>query len=279
MSVDLHLHTYHSDGSWSPSEVVANAIRLKLSAIAITDHDTVAGIEEARAAANGSLEIISGIEINTVLKQQDGSNKDIHILGYFIDAENSSLKAVMKRQQDARNRLVDEIIKKVQSCGINLTMADVRECAGNGSIGRPHITRAIVKVGGAKNLTAAYERFMTRTSPDYVPRHSIEPQEAIAAIRDAGGISSIAHPGKNQEIEPIILMLKECGLNSVEVFHRSHNLTTVKRYLKFAAAHGMLITGGSDCHGPSDGYPASIGTVSVSPEVVRNLKLTLKAAS
>lgn len=278
MAVDLHLHTYHSDGSWSPSELVSHAIRLKLSCIAITDHDSVAGIEEARLAAAEKLEVIAGIEINTILKEPDGSKRDVHILGYFIDPENEELKVIMQRQQDARNQLVDDIIEKVQSCGINLTIADVRECAGNGSIGRPHITRAIVKVGGAKNLTAAYERFMMRTSPDYVARHSVEPHEAIAAIRAAGGISSIAHPGKNVEIEPIILMLKEAGLNAVEAYHRSHNLKTVKRYLKFATANKMLVTGGSDCHGPSDGYPASIGTVSVSPDVVRNLKLTLKAA-
>jgi 3',5'-nucleoside bisphosphate phosphatase len=274
MSVDLHLHTLHSDGNWTTQQVVEEAIKKDLRAIAITDHDTVAGIKEAQEIAGDRIEIIPGIEINTVW-EWEGQRKDIHILGLFIDPASPALARIIKRQQDARNQLVDDVVAKCNSVGIPLTHELVRQCAGNGSIGRPHLTRAIVKAGGADSINAAYERFMQRSSPDYVARHSIQPKEAIEAIDEAGGISSIAHPGKDEHIEKIILQLKEFGLRAIEAFHRSHTLELVQKYMKFAKANGMLITGGSDCHGPSDGYPASIGTIRVPPDVVSNLKAAL----
>lgn len=275
MSVDLHLHTLHSDGSWSTQQLVEAAIEKNLKSIAITDHDTVAGIAEAFEFAANRIEIIPGIEINTVY-QRNGKRKDIHILGLFIDPAHPALHRIIQRQQDARNRLVDDTVAKCNELGIPLTHDLVHECAGKGSIGRPHLTRAIVKAGGAASVNEAYERFMQRTSPDYIARHSIEPQEAIEAINAAAGIASIAHPGRDEEIEEIILELKENGLRAIEVFHRSHTLEVVQHYMKFAKKHQMLITGGSDCHGPSDNYPASIGTIRVPPDVVSNLKAALK---
>lgn len=274
MSADLHLHTLHSDGNWSTQQLVEAAIEKDLKTIAITDHDTVAGISEAIEFAASRIEIIPGIEINTIYERQ-GNRRDIHILGLFIDPASPALAQIIKRQQDARNRLVDETVAKCQSLGIPLTQELVRECAGNGSIGRPHLTRAIVKAGGAESINAAYERFMQRTSPDYIARHSISPFEAIEAINEAGGISSIAHPGKDEAMEQIILELKTHGLRAIEAYHRSHTLELVKKYLKLAASNEMLITGGSDCHGPSEGYPASIGTIRVPPNVVSNLKAAL----
>ncbi len=275
MSVDLHLHTLHSDGSWSTAELVEAAIEKNLKIIAITDHDTVAGIEEARAIAGERIEIIAGIEINTVY-QKDSTRKDVHILGLFIDATHPALAAIIQRQQQARNRLVDDTVEKLNSLGVPLTHDMVQEFAGQGSIGRPHLTRAIVKAGGAENINDAYSRFMERSSPEYIARHSIQPHEAIEAINASGGISSIAHPGKDPEIEQIILELKKKGLRAIEVFHRSHNLKLIKHYMRFAAKNDMLITGGSDCHGPSDGYPASVGTIRVPPDVVSNLRAALK---
>lgn len=274
MSVDLHLHTLHSDGNWTTQQLIDEAIKKDLRTIAITDHDTVAGIREAIEYAASRIEIIPGIEINTVW-EWEGQRKDIHILGLFIDPSSPSLARIIQRQQDARNRLVDDTIEKCNSLGIPLTHDMVRECAGNGSIGRPHLTRAIVKAGGADSINDAYARFMHRSSPDYIPRFSIQPKDAIEAINEAGGIASIAHPGKDEQMEGIILQLKSFGLRAIEAFHRSHTLELVQKYMKFAKAHGMLITGGSDCHGPSDGYPPSIGTIRVPPDVVSNLKAAL----
>jgi predicted metal-dependent phosphoesterase TrpH len=280
MPADLHLHTVHSDGSWSPEEVVQAAIQQGLKTIAVTDHDTVAGIEEATFyASQFGLEVIPGIEINTVYATADGERRDVHILGYFIDVTDPALHSAMDRQQAARQQLVIDTIERCNKLGIPLTMEDVQACVGEGSIGRPHLSRAIVKVGGASTVEAAFSRFMSRESSEFIPRQSISPQEAIAAINAAGGIASIAHPGKNERMERVILELKEAGLQAVECYHRSYTLETVKHNLKLAAKHGLLVTGGSDCHGPSDGYPASIGTVKVPIDVVHQLKKALKKTS
>lgn len=274
MSADLHLHTLHSDGSWTTQQLVDAAVEKNLKTIAITDHDTVAGISEGIEYAAGRLEVIPGIEINTIY-ERNGKRKDIHILGLFIDPTSPALANVIQRQQDARNRLVDETVSKCQSLGIPLTHELVTDCAGTGSIGRPHLTRAIVKAGGADSINEAWERFMRSSSPDYIARYSVAPEEAIAAIAQAGGISSIAHPSKDVDMELIIPELKKDGLRAIEAFHRSHSLEVVRKYLKMATSYDMLITGGSDCHGPSDGYPASIGTIRVPPDVVSNLRAAL----
>jgi 3',5'-nucleoside bisphosphate phosphatase len=272
MAVDLHLHTIHSDGTWSPTQLVEKAISLRLKHIAITDHDTVDGLAEAEKVAGIKIEIIPGIEINTVWTNADGKQQDVHILGYFIDRTNAKLKAVMEKQQWARNQLVAETLEMVKSAGITLTMEDVQASAGIGSIGRPHLTKAIVKAGGARDVNEAYEKFMRRTSPYYVARKSVGPQEAIAAIKDAGGISSLAHPSKDDNSEDLIARLKTYGLDAVEAFHRSHTLPHIRRLMRCARLNKMLITGGSDCHGPYEQYPESIGSIRVPLHVVQDLK-------
>jgi predicted metal-dependent phosphoesterase TrpH len=275
MPVDLHLHTTHSDGNYTVRQLVEKAIELKLSHIAVTDHDTTAGIEEAIEVAGDRIQVIPGIEINTLYPGDDGAEQDVHILGYFIDGNNAELKAVLKKQQEARHQLVDDIIATVNGLGIPLTREHVQECAGVGSIGRPHITQAIVKVGGAKDVVEAWEKFMSRKSAHYVGRRSVSAVDAIRAITACGGIASIAHPGKAAKIEKTILALKQVGLGGIEAYHRRHSVDMVKHYIRFANKNGMLITGGSDCHGPSGEYPASIGTISVPPQVVTAMMLAL----
>lgn len=272
MAVDLHLHTIHSDGTWSPTQLVEKAISLRLKHIAITDHDTVAGLAEAEKVAGDKLEIIPGIEINTVWSDDAGKMHDVHILGYFIDRSNAKLKAVMEKQQWARNQLVTETLEMLKKAGMALTLEDIQESSGIGSIGRPHLTKAIVKAGGAKDVNEAYEKFMRRTSPYYVARKSVGPQEAIAAIKDAGGISSLAHPSKDERTEDLIVTLKQFGLDAIEAFHRSHTLPHIRRLMRCARMNKMLITGGSDCHGPYEQYPESIGSIRVPLHVVQDLK-------
>jgi len=272
MTVDLHLHTLYSDGNWSPAELVEHAVELKLKHIAITDHDTMDGIAEAQAVAGNRLNIIPGVEINTVFCYPDGREQDVHILGYFLDKNNRELKALLRRQQEARLRLVEETIVMLAELGINLSLADVQASAGIGSIGRPHITKAIVEAGGAADVNDAYARFMQRESPHYVARKSVSPSEAVRAIRAAGGIASIAHPGKTDGIEKLILEMKAHGLQGVEAFHRGHSVEMIQHYIRFAHRNGLVYTGGSDCHGPYKEMPASIGTVSVPPEVISSLR-------
>lgn len=275
MTVDLHLHTHHSDGTWSPTELVARAVELGLTHIAVTDHDTMAGVEEAEAAAAGRLEVIPGIEINTVWTGSGGREEDVHILGYFVDRTSRCLKQVLQRQQQARLNLVTDTIAVCSGMGIDITLDSVRRCAGVGSIGRPHIAQAIVVAGGAADVNEAYERFMVRGGPNYVKRTNISPDEAIDAITACGGVASLAHPGKGDEIKKIILELRSCGLKAVEAYHRRHSLDLVRAYIRFANRHGLAITGGSDCHGPYGDHRASIGSISVPLDVVTGLRALL----
>src|ERR1700733_12794801 len=194
--IDLHLHTHHSDGTWSPRELVEHAVKIGMKHVAITDHDTVAGVSEAIDAAAGRLEVIPAVEINTVYNDDQGNGHDVHILGYFVDTQNTELGAVLARQKAARARHVLDCIELIATSGIHITLEDVQACAGMGAVGKAHITEAIVRAGGAEDLTAAYQKYMVRTSRFYAQRESVAPLEAVKAIKAAGGIPSIAHPGK-----------------------------------------------------------------------------------
>ncbi|MFA6559291.1 MAG: PHP domain-containing protein, partial [Candidatus Obscuribacterales bacterium] len=207
--IDLHLHTHHSDGTWSPAELVEHAVKIGMKHIAISDHDTVCGIDEGLEAARGRLEIIPAIELNTIYKDEAGARHDVHILGYFIDKDNQDLAAAIAKQKAARAEHVLDCIELVRLAGVPITLEDVQECAGMGAIGKAHLTEAIVRAGGAPDLTSAYEKFMVRGSQFYADRKSISPFDAVSAIRAAGGIASIAHPGKEQHVIPLIEALKE----------------------------------------------------------------------
>lgn len=272
MSVDLHLHTYYSDGTWSPRELVDAAVKLGLEYIAVTDHDTVDGIDETIAHANGRVRVIPGIELNTVWTTAEGRQKDVHILGYFFDFQSEAIAGVIRRQRAAREEQIEKSIEVLQDAGIDISLDEVHEVAGGGSIGRPHLAKALIRKGAVASVEKAYNMLMKQSSPVYVPRRSVGPDEAINAIKSAGGVCSLAHPGKDKELPQLLPELLECGLNGIEVYHRSHSTKLIKKYTKFAEANGLLITGGSDCHGPYEQYPPSIGTVKVPLEVVHKMQ-------
>ncbi len=272
MAVDLHLHTNYSDGSWSPTQVVERAVSLRLTHIAITDHDTMDGINEAVECAAGRLQVIPGIEINTVWQDDDRCFQDVHILGYFLDKDSQHLQQILHRQQEARRKLVTATVERLADLGLDLTVELIERCAGRGSIGRPHITQAIVQSGGAKDVVEAYQLFMIPESPYYVRRESISPVDAIEAISKAGGVASVAHPGRPEVMKDLLLLLKRSGLGALEAYHRRHSLATVKKNIRFAHDNGLAVTGGSDCHGPHGEYPATIGSISVPLEVVTKLE-------
>ncbi len=271
---DLHLHSHHSDGTWSPQELVEHAVKIGMKHIALTDHDTVSGIDEALAAARGRVQIIPAIELNTVFCDGSGASHDVHILGYFIDRKNSDLLATIDLQKQARAAHVLDCIKLVASAGVEITVESVQECAGQGAIGKAHLTEAIVRAGGAPDLTSAYEKFMVRGSAFYAPRHSISPYDAVEAIRKAGGLASIAHPGKEDHVVPLIESLHEAGLAGIEAYHRVHSPVLVDRYLQMAAHRNMIVTGGSDCHGPYEEYASMMGSIVMPEEILKGLSLS-----
>lgn len=269
MQADFHLHTHHSDGTWSPDQLVEHAVKIKLTHIAITDHDTTNGINEAIAAAGNRLTVIPGVEINTIRREPDGAHKDVHILGYFIDQENQKLRSLLARQRQARVDHVETMVAKLNRAGHPITMEMLRECAGLGPIGKAHITRTMVDCGMASTIMEAYEKYIRKESPFYVRRESVSPEEAIDAINAANGFASIAHPGKSPEMMPYILSLKTTGLSGVEAFHRMHSVNLIRQYIRFCKRNSLIITGGSDCHGPYQEYKATCGTISIPKDIVK----------
>lgn len=263
MTVDLHMHTYHSDGTWSPEDLVAYAIEKKLRYISVTDHDSTSGITEARACAGNKIEIIAGVEVNSIYRNADGSAKDVHILGYFIDPLAAPLQKLLERQRTERRAHAERLVARMQAEGMPITLEKVQSFAGHGAVGKMHIAQAIIAVGGAQDATEAYNKYLTRGSAHYEERHSVSPHEAIQGIVASGGIASIAHPGKEDDAFSLIIELKEAGLRCIEAHHRIHSADRVKQYIRFAERNDMLITGGSDCHGPFKEYEPVLGTVTL----------------
>ncbi len=253
MKSDLHIHTYYSDGVFSPEKIVDTALDVGLEVIALTDHDNVLswGVAQNHLKELGKedkLEIIQGVEINTLYK-----NYEIHILGYFMDTENSDFKKLLKNQQDARVEQTHEIIALLaKKEGIKIKYEDiVKQVAEGGSIGRPHIAKAITNAGGTSSVIEAYSKYIHDDSPVYVPRKTVTPHDAVEIIYDAGGIPVIAHPHDLDIAEELIKELMNYGLRGIEAYHRKHSPACVEYFSSMAEELGLIVTGGSDFHAPN----------------------------
>lgn len=253
MKSDLHIHTYYSDGVFSPEKIVDTALDVGLEVIALTDHDNVLSYGVAKKhlkelKKEDNLEIIQGVEINTLYK-----NYEIHILGYFMDTENSEFKKLLKTQQDARVEQTQEIISLLaKKEGIKIKYEDiVKQVAEGGSIGRPHIAKAITNAGGTSNVIEAYAKYIHDDSPVYVPRKTVTPHDAVEIIYDAGGIPVIAHPHDLDIAESLIKELMNYGLRGIEAYHRKHSPACVEYFSSMAEELGLIVTGGSDFHAPN----------------------------
>ncbi len=250
---DLHIHTYFSDGVFSPEKIVDTAIDVGLDAIAITDHDNILAYDVAQnyikeKNLSDKIEIIRGIEINTLYK-----NYEVHILGYFMDTTNSDFVELLKVQQAARIKQTKEIIKLLaQKEGIKIKFEDVKKLvAEGGSIGRPHIAKAITNAGGTNNIMDAYAKYIHDDSPVYVQRKTVSPFDAVEILYDAGGIPVIAHPHDLEIAEPLIKELMNYGLRGIEAYHRKHSPACVEYFSTMAENLGLIVTGGSDFHTPN----------------------------
>lgn len=251
MKTDLHIHTYYSDGVFSPEKIVDTAVDVGLQAIAITDHDNVLAYNVAQKyikEKNIDIELIRGIEVNTLYK-----NHEVHILGYFMNPEDSDFQAMLKSQQQARIKQTKEILALLSKKeGIKVKFEDVKKLvAEGGSIGRPHIAKAITNAGGTTNVMDAYAKYIHDDSPVYVQRKTVSPQDAVEVIYDAGGIPVIAHPHDLEIAETLIKDLMNYGLRGIEAYHRKHSPACVEYFSSMAEELGLVVTGGSDFHTPN----------------------------
>lgn len=251
MKIDLHIHTTYSDGAYSPDKIVDTAIDCGLNVIALTDHDNILSYDVASDYAKNNdkkLEIIQGVEINTIYKEYE-----VHILGYFMDVQNNEFQNMLKFQQNARVHQAHEMVKLLNKKeGIRIKFEDIKKLvAPQGSIGRPHIARAIANAGGTGSVMEAYEKYINDSSPVYVKRKTVSPHDACEIIYDAGGIPVFAHPIDVEISETLIKDLMNYGLRGVEAYHRKHSPAVVEYYSSLAEKFGLIITGGSDFHAPS----------------------------
>jgi len=245
--VDLHVHTYFSDGTLSPEAVVALAAERGLAALSITDHDSLESLEPALKATVSPLELVPGIELSTV-----HGELDLHILGYYIDPAHEPLGRRLDRFRDERRERAMTMLGRLRDLGVELDPGEVVHLAGPGVIGRPHIARAMVRAGHVPSLDDAFRQYLGRGGRAFVPRVSFRVEEAIELVLGAGGVSVLAHPGPLLP-DSIVEELVRLGLRGIEVWHPQHHAATVRRYRELARRLGLLETGGSDFHGAHRG--------------------------
>lgn len=270
---DLHLHTQFSDGTFTPEELVLHAQKGGLSCIALTDHDTVEGCARTAAAcAAVKMEFIPGAELTA--EHQD---TEVHIIGYFLDTHNPALLARIATFQAVRQNRIHEMVAALNKMGVPLKVEAVFALANCRSPGRPHVARALVKEKLVGSLDEAFERFLKKNRPAWVPKTKMSALESVDLIHQAGGLAVMAHPGLNHN-DDIIPDLVAVGLDGLECFHTKHSTTMSEHYLEIAEKHGLLVTGGSDCHGYSKGRPL-IGTVRLPYGHIERLHAARKAAA
>jgi hypothetical protein len=263
---DLHLHTHFSDGTFSPEELTGHARRLGFAALALTDHDSVEGCAPMAAACSAvGIEVITGTELTA-----EHNDIEVHLLGYFLDTQNQKLLAEIAKFQSVRQNRIREMVAKLNQLNVPLQAESVFALANCKSPGRPHVARALVKAGLCKSSDEAFERFLKKNRPAWVPKAKMSALEGVELIHQAGGLAVMAHPGLNRTDE-IIPALVDAGLDGIECFHTKHSTKTAERYLEIADKFHLLVTGGSDCHGFSKGKPL-IGTVRLPYEHVEKLK-------
>jgi len=269
---DLHLHTQFSDGTFTPEELVLRAQNAGLACIALTDHDTVEGCARAAAAcADVKMEFISGAELTA-----EHEDTEVHILGYFLDTQNRVLLDRIGKFQAVRQNRIREMCAALKQLGIPLKAEAVFALANCKSPGRPHVARALVKEKLIGNLDEAFEKYLKKGRPAWVPKTKMSALEGVELIHQAGGLAVMAHPGLNRT-DDIIPGLVKAGLDGIECFHTKHSTVMAERYLEIAEKYDLLVTGGSDCHGFSKKQPL-IGTVKLPYEHIEKLFAAKKNA-
>lgn len=247
--IDLHLHTTHSDGSFSTREVMAFAKQAGLTALAITDHDIVEGIPEATAiGAELGIEVVPGVEISSRLGESE-----LHILGYFMNWTDPLFARRLSTLRDSRHARNPKIVQRLNELGISMTYDEVRALAGTESVGRPHIARLLMEKKVVTSAKEAFDRYLANGRPAFVDRELPKPAEAVQWIREAGGVPVLAHPTwvrtSADGLRTLVRELKAAGLGGIEVHYSTHTPSQTTEYLELAKQCDLLVTGGSDFHG------------------------------
>lgn len=266
--VDLHVHSTASDGKYSPEEIVRKAAALGIRYLSITDHDSVAGIEPAVKAAQAfpRLTFIPGVEVST-----DVAEGEIHILGYFIDYTRQELAANLKRFRTSREVRARRMVDKLGEMGIEIDWARVREIAGAGAIGRPHVAQAMLEKRYIGSFKEAFDKYIGRDGPAYVEREKMTPEEAVALILRSGGLPVLAHPFTVKEPEEWTAVLKKAGLVGIEAYYKDNTPEDTEAVLKMAKKYGLIATGGTDFHGIENADEVMMGGVAVPVKAARRL--------
>jgi 3',5'-nucleoside bisphosphate phosphatase len=272
VSIDLHVHTLYSDGTFTPRAVVQLARDRGLSTIAVTDHDTLDGLPEAfESGAELGVEVVPGVEFSTVT---DGEG--MHILGYYVELEHDEFVAELGRLREDRFTRGERMVAKLQELGYPITFDRVREIARGGNIIRPHVAQALVEAGVVPTAKDAFtDELIGSAGPAYVQKHALHPLDALALIHRAGGVCVLAHPGTFRETNPVptsfIQDLADAGLDGLEAAHPEHTPEVEARYVELAERLGVFWTGSSDCHG--ERYePIRLGMRTTRPEQFERLK-------
>lgn len=249
MSIDLHIHSTISDGTMNPVELVNYAHKKGLSAIAITDHDAIDGIEEAVAAGDSlGVEVVPGVELSVRY-----SDTTVHLLGYLFDYQQNELHVALRRLQEGRAERNKNIVSRLKSLGIAVDTKELEKIAGRGQCGRPHIAKLLLEKGVVKTMNDAFKLYLGQGGQAYTSRFIYGAQEAIKIINEAGGLAVLAHPLKldtsEDEFSDTLKKLLAMGLDGIEAYYPTHSRQFRKRLVNFAQHHSLLVTGGSDYHG------------------------------
>ncbi|MCL2140813.1 MAG: PHP domain-containing protein [Dehalococcoidia bacterium] len=266
--IDLHVHTNASDGKHSPSRLVELAAQRGLSILAITDHDTVDGSIQALEAVRNypNLKVIPGVEISS-----HAPGCEVHILGYFIDVAAPEFIRQMSLLRGSRIERACAMVEKLNDLGFAITMQRVREIAGTGSIGRPHIAQALVEKGYVNSFQEVFERYLGQGGLAYVERSKLSPEEAVTLILKSGGLPVLAHPTTISDAEQMIVRLVDCGLVGLECHYKDYNAIQRKEMLALARRYNLIATGGSDYHGVDEATEVMLGEAEVPVDCAQSL--------
>lgn len=269
--IDLHIHSLYSDGHYTVPQIIEKAMALGLSAIAVTDHDSLEGFREARRLISAtSIELVPGVELSTHIE-----GVEVHILGYLFDEKNAKLNERLQDLCTARRVRVQRIVQMLNGAGLEIRLDRVMQMAKGSSVGRPHIAQVLLAEEYVQTFTEAFEKYLGNDRPFYLPVERLTSPEAIQLIRDAGGVSVMAHPGATGHDE-YIPRLAEWGLDGLEVFYPKQAYEVTSRYRNLCAQYGLLLSGGSDAHGMADTF-AEIGTLKLTYPLIEKMRERIRA--